>query len=216
MNSPANCDQVLHDTAAGTADGIRDSFADLQNDILRCVKCSLASSRRQVICGEGNPRAPIMVIGEAPGRDEDIQGRPFVGKSGQLLDKIFAACGFTRQKHLFISNIVKCRPPNNRVPTPEEAHACLPWLWQQIDIIDPSILILLGATALKHLAGPDHRITREHGQWLSIHNRRAMPVFHPSALLRNPALKRDTWEDYKNIVRKYREVVTEDHYCPHL
>jgi uracil-DNA glycosylase family 4 len=188
----------------------------LKTDILRCKKCELSETRNHVIFGEGNVTAEILIIGEAPGRDEDIQGRPFVGKSGQLLDKILSACGFTREEHVFISNIVKCRPPDNRVPTRFEADACIPWLLKQIELIDPKILILLGATALKHMAGPEHRITRERGKWLNLQGRLAMPVFHPAALLRDPLLKRDTWEDYKKIVFKYRELVDPNHHSNHV
>ncbi|MBN1926611.1 MAG: uracil-DNA glycosylase [Prolixibacteraceae bacterium] len=188
----------------------------LKSEILNCTKCDLSKTRNHVIFGEGNLKAPIMVIGEAPGHDEDMIGRPFVGKSGQLLDKIFAACGFTREEHIFISNIVRCRPPGNRVPTKEEAAVCMPWLLQQIELIDPKILILLGSTALKYMAGQEHRITRERGNWIEVKNRLAMPVFHPSALLRNPDLKRPTWEDYKKIVYKYRELVDPNHYSAHV
>ncbi|MBN1416129.1 MAG: uracil-DNA glycosylase [Bacteroidales bacterium] len=188
----------------------------LKAAVLQCTKCGLADTRRHVIFGEGNANAGILIIGEAPGHDEDIQGRPFVGKSGQLLDKILAACGFTRDEHVFISNIVKCRPPDNRVPTPLEAAACTPWLIEQIEMINPKILILLGATALKYMAGPDHRITRERGNWLNIQNRLAMPVYHPAALLRDASLKRDTWEDFKKIVFKYRELINPDHYSKYV
>ncbi|MCF8226414.1 MAG: uracil-DNA glycosylase [Bacteroidales bacterium] len=183
----------------------------LKNEILKCTKCELARTRNHVIFGEGNTNAKVMIIGEAPGRDEDMLGRPFVGRSGQLLDKILEACGFNREEHVFISNIVKCRPPGNRVPTTKEAEVCMPWLQKQIDLIDPEILILLGATALKYMAGPDHRITREHGQWLQVNSRWTMPVYHPAAVLRDPSLKRDTWEDYKKIVFKYRELVNPEH-----
>ena len=188
----------------------------LKVDILKCKKCELSASRNHVIFGEGNLSAEILIIGEAPGRDEDIQGRPFVGKSGQLLDKILSACGFTREEHVFISNIVKCRPPDNRVPTSFEADSCMPWLLKQIELIDPKILILLGATALKHMAGPEHRITRERGKWLDLQGRLAMPVFHPAAILRDPRLKRETWEDYKKIVFKYRELVDPNHHSNHV
>jgi len=188
----------------------------LKDDILKCTKCELHKTRNHVIFGEGNILAEILIIGEAPGRDEDIQGRPFVGKSGQLLDKILAACGFTREEHIFISNIVKCRPPDNRVPTPHEANICKPWLLKQIELINPKILILLGATALKYMAGPDHRITSERGNWIYCYGRPAMPVYHPAALLRDPSLKRDTWEDYKKIVFKYREMVNPHHYSAHV
>lgn len=188
----------------------------LRNEIVQCKKCGLAQSRNNVIYGEGNPNGGILLIGEAPGRDEDLQGRPFVGKSGQLLDKILAACGFTRDGHVFISNIVKCRPPENRVPTPQEAAACMPWLLKQIELINPKICILLGATALKYMIGPEHRITRERGNWINWQNRLVMPVYHPAALLRDPGLKRDTWEDFKKVVFKYRELVNPQHYSVHI
>jgi uracil-DNA glycosylase family 4 len=188
---------------------------ELKREVLKCRKCGLAATRNHVIFGEGNPKAPILVIGEAPGRDEDLGGRPFIGRSGQLLDKIFAACGFKREEHLYISNIVKCRPPGNRPPQPGEREACLPWLYRQIEMIDPSIMILLGATALKSLAGGDRQITRLRGTWMEWNERLTMAVYHPSALLRNPALKKDTWEDFKKIVYKYRELVDASHASPH-
>jgi uracil-DNA glycosylase family 4 len=188
----------------------------LKKEILQCTKCELAKTRNHVIFGEGNSNAGILIIGEAPGRDEDIQGKPFVGKSGQLLDKILAACGFTRSDHIFISNIIKCRPPDNRIPTSEEAAACMPWLLKQIEQVDPKIVILLGATALKYMAGTDHRITRDRGKWLNLHGRLAMPVYHPAALLRDPGLKYDTWEDFKKIVFKYRELINPQHYSAYV
>ena len=188
----------------------------LKEEVLQCSKCELAKLRHHVIFGEGNPEGGIFIIGEAPGRDEDLQGRPFVGKSGQLLDKILAACGFTRIEHVFISNIVKCRPPDNRVPTPCEASVCMPWLLKQIEIINPKILVLLGATALKYMAGEGYKITRDHGRWLDWQNRLAMPVYHPAALLRDPALKRDTWTDFKKIFYKYCEVVNPQHHSPYI
>ncbi len=188
----------------------------LAGEVMNCRRCSLAGSRNHVIFGEGNPRAPVFIIGEAPGRDEDLQGRPFVGSSGQLLDRILDACGFNRKDHVFISNIIKCRPPGNRVPLPEEIETCKPYLLKQIELIDPAILILLGATALRSLVGPEMRITKVRGNWIDWGGRLAMPVYHPSALLRNPGLKRDTWEDFKKIVIRYREIVDPDHYSAHV
>jgi len=184
----------------------------LREEVLKCAKCELAQTRHQVIFGEGNINAGIFIIGEAPGRDEDIQGRPFVGKSGQLLDKILAASGFTRNEHVFISNIVKCRPPENRIPTPQEASVCMPWLLKQIELVNPEIIVLLGSTALKYFTEPDRKITLEHGKWFTWQNRLVMPVYHPAALLRNPSLKRDTWEDFKKVIFKYRELVNPQHY----
>lgn len=188
----------------------------LKEEVLNCKRCPLAAGRNHVIFGEGNPHAPILIIGEAPGGDEDRIGRPFVGNSGKLLDRILAACGFDRSRHVFISNVIKCRPPGNRTPLPEEIEKCRPFLTAQIEIIDPKILILLGATALKNMISADMKITRCRGQWIPWENRLAMPVYHPSALLRNPSLKRDTWEDFKKIVFKYRELVDPSHHSDHV
>jgi len=188
----------------------------LRREILCCNRCALSKTRNHVIYGEGNLNAPIVIIGEAPGRDEDLQGRPFVGRSGELLDRILDACGFNRHQHVFISNIIKCRPPGNRVPFPEEIQVCKPYLLRQINLIDPKILILLGATALKSMTGQDKKITKVRGTWINCENRLAMPVYHPSALLRNPALKRDTWEDFKKVVFKYRQIVDKTHYSAYI
>jgi DNA polymerase len=191
-------------------------FSLLKQKVLGCRQCDLSQTRNHVIFGEGNSNAPVFIIGEAPGRDEDLQGRPFVGRSGQLLDKILGACGFTRQQHLFISNIVKCRPPDNSPPSPAEAAVCMPWLINQIELINPGIMILLGATALRYIAGPDYKITRDRGKWIICLGKPAMPVYHPAALLRDPSLKRDTWEDFKKIVYKYREIYDPRHYSAHV
>jgi DNA polymerase len=189
----------------------------LKREILNCTACNLHKTRNHAIWGEGNFNAEIMVIGEAPGADEDSIGRPFVGKSGQLLDKIFAACGFNRAQHIFISNIIKCRPPANRTPLDEEVKACFPYLLKQIELVDPKIVIPLGATALKCLFNNQNlKITKLRGEWMPWECRLVMPVFHPSALLRNPDLKRDTWEDFKKVVFKYRELVDPKHYSAHI
>ena len=193
-----------------------DKFENLKSEVSNCTKCSLSSTRNKVVFGGGNPDADIFVIAEGPGYEEDLQGIPFVGKSGKLLDKIFAACGFTREKHVYISNIVKCHPPGNRAPLKPEQDACLPYLIKQIDLVDPKIIILLGATALKGLIDPNLKITKIRGEWINWNNRLVMPVFHPSALLRNPDLKRPAWEDFKKVVLKYRELVDPDHYSEHV
>ena len=190
-------------------------LTEMKEEVLRCNKCPLSKTRNKVIFGEGNPNANIMLIAEAPGREEDYQGRPFVGKSGKLLDKILEACGFSRNEHIYISNIVKCHPPSNRNPEESEAGTCMPWLLRQIEIIDPRILVLLGAVSLRYMMGPEYRISRVHGNWLSWKNRLVIPLYHPAALLRNPSLKRDTWEDCKKLIDKYRELVDVNHYSPH-
>ena len=193
-----------------------DDFELLKQEVNQCTKCILSKTRTNVVFGEGSQNAKIMCIGEGPGYYEDQQGRPFVGKSGQLLDKILNVCGFTRKEHVFIGNIVKCRPPNNRDPLPEERESCLPYLYKQIEMIEPKIIILLGATALKGLIDPNAKITKVRGEWLNWNDRLVMPTFHPSALLRNEKLKRSAWEDFKKVVAKYREIVNENHhsdYC---
>jgi len=179
---------------------------------LTCSKCPLHQTRNNVVFGNGNPEAAIMLIAEAPGYYEDKSGIVFQGKSGELLDKILAACGFTRDGHIFISNIVKCRPPNNREPHDAEKNACLPYLYRQIELINPHIIILLGATALKGLIDPTAKITQVRGQWINWKSRLVMPTYHPSALLRNQQLKRPVWKDFKTVVAKYRELVNPEHY----
>ena len=183
----------------------------LEKQIATCMKCPLGKLRNKPVPGEGNSKAPIFIIGEAPGYEEDLSGKPFVGRSGELLDKIFTACGFTRDEHLFIGNILKCRPPNNRTPSPEEIKSCIPYLLRQIELIDPKILILLGASALTTLVDKKLKISQVRGNWILETTRWIMPVYHPSALLRNPSLKRDTWEDFKKIILKYRELVNPEH-----
>lgn len=192
-----------------------EEFDFLKQEVESCTKCNLSKTRHKVVFGEGARFADIMCIGEGPGYYEDQQGKPFVGKSGQLLDKILDACGFTREEHVFIGNIVKCRPPNNRDPLPEEREKCIPYLYKQIELIDPKIIILLGATALKGLIDPNAKITKVRGQWMEWNNRLVMPTFHPSALLRNEKLKRPAWEDFKMVVAKYRELVNKEHYSAH-
>lgn len=188
----------------------------LDNKVKECTKCILHQKRTQTVFGMGNPFAEIMLIGEGPGRDEDIQGLPFVGKSGQLLDKILAACGFNREDHVYIANIVKCRPPGNREPEPEEREACLPYLQKQIELIDPKIIVLLGGTALRGLIDPGARITRVRGDWMIWKKFSVMPTFHPSALLRNESQKKDAWDDFKKVYHKYRELVDPNHSSPHI
>ncbi|MFC2118000.1 uracil-DNA glycosylase [Bacteroidota bacterium] len=190
-------------------------FNLFKKEVLRCTECSLCKTRNSVVFGEGNPYAEIFVIGEGPGHDEDIQGRPFVGRSGQLLRKIFEVCGFSYEEHLFIGNIVKCRPPNNRVPSPAEKDKCLPYLLKQISMINPKILIILGSTALNTLVDPEARISRVRGKWIRWRNFYVMPTYHPSALLRNSNLKKHVWEDFKEVVMKYRKIVDPFHYSSH-
>ena len=188
----------------------------LSHQVKSCTNCELHQKRTNTVFGVGNPFAELMLIGEGPGKDEDIQGLPFVGKSGQLLDKILGACGFNREDHVYITNIVKCRPPGNRDPKPEERDACLKYLHQQIELIKPKIIVLLGATALKGLIDPEARITRVRGDWMMWEEYHVMPTFHPSALLRNADQKKDAWEDFKKVYYQYRELVDSSHSSPQI
>ncbi|MDN5293936.1 MAG: uracil-DNA glycosylase [Eubacteriales bacterium] len=172
---------------------------------LQCRRCGLRDGCNGVVFGKGNPRARLMLIGEGPGAEEDRQGLPFVGAAGQLLDKILAAAEIPVEE-VYIANIVKCRPPNNRVPTREEMDACLPWLWRQIELISPAIIVLLGSTALQGLVDPKGRITRVRGQWLDWNGIKVMPTYHPAALLRDPSKKKPAWEDFKKVRDLYRQL----------
>ncbi len=188
----------------------------LKKEVENCTKCPLHKIRHNVVFGTGNTEAKIFLIGEAPGYEEDRTGVAFVGKSGQLLDKILLACNFNRKEHVFISNIVKCRPPENRIPTIEEQIKCLPYLLRQIEIINPEIIVTLGATAIKALIDSKIKISKERGRWIVWNNRLVMPTYHPSALLRNVNLKKDVWEDFKKVIIKYRELVNPEHYCKYI
>ena len=191
------------------------AMEELKEKATNCTLCALRAGCSQVVFGEGNPEARVMLIGEGPGAEEDKLGRPFVGRAGQLLDKILEACGFNRFTHTYIANIVKCRPPQNRIPTPEERLKCKSYLLKQIEVIDPVIIILLGATALQGLIDPAAKITGMRGMWLNWQGIWVMPTYHPAALLRNTALKKPTWEDFKQVVIKYREIIDPGHYCKH-
>jgi len=190
-------------------------WAELKLEVNDCRKCRLAKTRKKIVFGMGNPYAGIMIIGEGPGQQEDEQGLPFVGKSGQLLDKILDACGFTRSEHVFIANIVKCRPPENREPAPDEREACIGYLLRQIEMIDPKIIILLGRTALQGLIGGGLKVTQQRGQWLTWKNIEIMTTYHPSALLRNPNLKPEAWNDFKKVIEKYIDLIDSEFVPPY-
>jgi len=187
-----------------------EKLAELKKEVLKCNKCKLATHRTNVVFGEGNPDGGIMLIGEGPGAEEDKTGRPFVGKSGKLLDKILEAIGLNREDNVFIANIVKCRPPNNRVPEKDERNACLPYLHKQIEIINPKIIVLLGATALK-LIDEKRKLNEIKGEWIIWKGKIVLTTNHPSALLRNPNLKNEAWTHFKKVFQKYREVINPNH-----
>jgi len=178
------------------------SLADLEAAIRGCLKCALGPGRLNFVFGEGDPRAGLMFIGEGPGRDEDLQGRPFVGKAGELLDKMIGAIGLSRQE-VYIANVVKCRPPDNRTPLPDEATACLGYLRRQIELIQPKVIVTLGATPLRELVGLKEGITKVRGQWKRIETGGrsipVMPTFHPAYVLRQYTqdVRRAVWGDLK-------------------
>lgn len=182
-----------------------DNWEDLENNIKDCKRCKLCSNRNNIVLGEGNKNAKVMFIGEGPGADEDIQGQPFVGKAGQLMNKAFEALDIDR-KEIYITNIVKCRPPQNRVPDKEEADACMDYLRNQVILIKPKIIVLLGSTALKNILGQDYSITKERGKWIQNKEIWYMPTFHPAALLRDDSKKIDFWRDLKLINEKLKEI----------
>jgi uracil-DNA glycosylase len=166
-----------------------------------CPRCKLSKSRTNIVFGQGNPKAKLMFVGEAPGRDEDEQGLAFVGKAGQLLTKIVEAMGFERED-VFIANVLKCRPPNNRNPEPDEVASCMPFLEEQIRLIAPRVIVTLGTFAAQAVLGTDEPIGRLRGRWQTAKGTRVMPTFHPAFLLRTPERKKDVWEDMK-LVRDF-------------
>lgn len=184
----------LSDEAAGYK-----GLSDLREAAMKCTKCVLANGRTNVVFGEGDPNARLMFIGEGPGEQEDIKGRPFVGRAGQLLDKMIAAMGYKREE-VYIANIVKCRPPQNRAPLPDEAISCLPYLRAQISFIKPKIIVPLGAVAVKFLLQTNAGISQVRGKFLDYHGYKVLPTFHPAFLLRSPGKKKEAWEDLKKVM----------------
>lgn len=175
---------------------LRESFKD-------CNKCGLAPTRKNIVFGDGNPEARLMFIGEGPGAEEDNQGLPFVGRSGQLLTKMIEAMGISR-KDVFIANIVKCRPPENRDPLMEEAQACIGYLRSQIQIINPEVIVCLGSVSLNFLLQPEGKvklgISKLRGTWQDFYGYKVLPTFHPAYLLRNPSKKADAWKDLQKVM----------------
>ena len=177
-----------------------DNLDNLRNITLACHLCSLSKTRRNVVFGEGNLYAKIMFIGEGPGEMEDNTGRPFVGRAGQLLTKIIESVLEIPRSDAYIANIVKCRPPANRVPTPEEANTCKPYLLKQIEMIAPKIIVSLGATSYRYLTGElDTPISKVRGEVIDYGTYKLVPTFHPSYLLRNPSAKRDVYQDMLKV-----------------
>jgi DNA polymerase len=172
---------------------------EMARSIASCELCGLCKGRTQTVFGVGSPNARLMFIGEAPGRDEDLQGEPFVGRAGQLLTDIIKAMKLSRDE-VYIANVVKCRPPDNRNPEPEEMEACRPFILRQIEVIRPEVIVTLGKVPLEGLFRRGMAISRTRGTWLSFEGVKLMPTYHPAYLLRNPAAKRDVWSDMKLVM----------------
>ena len=184
---------------------MKTSWPTLAQEALSCEKCKLCQTRTNVVLGEGDVHASLMFIGEGPGQQEDLSGRPFVGAAGQLLDKMLAAIGMTREQ-VYICNIVKCRPPQNRVPEPDERAACMDYLRQQVALVRPKVIVCLGSTPTRALLGDHMRITRDRGVWQLKKGVWFMPTYHPAALLRDESKKREAWHDLKLVMEKLKEL----------
>jgi DNA polymerase len=181
------------------ASGIPSDLDEFRAEVTACTRCRLAGTRTQVVFGVGNPNADLMFIGEAPGRDEDIQGEPFVGRAGQLLTDIIKAMKLTRED-VYIANVIKCRPPENRNPEPDELEACRPFIRRQVEMIGPKVIVALGRFGLQSLTERAYSITSMRGQWLEYNGIKLMPTYHPAYLLRNPAAKKEVWADMKQVM----------------
>lgn len=181
------------------------NWEELEEVVKKCRKCRLCETRKNVVFGVGNREADIMLIGEGPGADEDAQGEPFVGKAGKLMNMAFDMLGIKREE-VYIANIVKCRPPNNRNPQDDEAENCLDYLRNQVILVKPKIIVLLGSVALKNILGKEYGITASRGKWIEKKGILYMPTWHPAALLRDENKKIDFIKDLKQIIKRYNEI----------
>lgn len=182
------------------------TLEELENQCENCDKCPLCEGRTNVVFGMGNPEAKVMLIGEGPGENEDLQGKPFVGRSGQLLDKFLAAVDLDRNKNVYIANMVKCRPPKNRDPKPEEQDECINWLRQQFKIIRPEIVVCVGRISAQRLIDKNFRVTRQHGEFFDKNGTLFMGTYHPAAILRNPNNKEAAFGDWLKVRKKMQEL----------
>jgi DNA polymerase len=185
-------------------DKVSISLEELEREVKNCKKCPLWETRTNVVFGSGNANADLLFIGEAPGYYEDMQGKPFVGRAGQLLDKILSAIKLSRYD-VFIANVLKCRPPNNRAPHSEEVEKCEPYLLTQISIINPKLIVCLGLIAAKTILRVEYNLNQMRGQIFNYHGVDLMVTYHPAALLRNPNLKKYAWDDFQKIQKLYLE-----------
>ena len=196
----------MTETSTESSGGL--SLDELNAKILRCTRCGLARTRNNVVPGMGVMNPEVLVIGEGPGHDEDMQGLPFVGKAGILLDRMLAAIGLDRKTNCYIANIVKCRPPENRNPFPDEQAACFSFLEAQIHLLKPKMILCMGKIAIEKITGQSIAITQRHGEFFEYNGIPVMPTYHPSALLRNEELKRPAWDDLKKFKRRLDEIKT--------
>lgn len=178
-----------------------ETLNEVNEEVKKCTKCELCKNRTNTVFADGTEEARVMFIGEGPGADEDREGIPFVGKAGKLMNQAFIGLGIDRSK-VYIANIVKCRPPENRTPLKEEATACLDYLRSQVMLVKPDIIVLLGNTALKNILGDEYGITACRGKWIEKKNIKYMPTFHPAALLRDESKKIDFWNDLKLVAQE--------------
>ena len=187
------------------------SLKKLNSECVECTSCNLSKTRKNVVVGKGNESAHVVIIGEGPGEQEDITGLPFVGRAGKMLDTALSSVDIDPLEDCYITNIVKCRPPNNRKPSAVESEACMPWLNEQINLLKPKIIILAGSTAVQSFLGIDEPISKIRGQWIEKDNIKYMPIFHPSYLLRNPSKNKGkpkwlTWQDLKKVKKELNSI----------
>ena len=187
------------------------SLKKLNSECVECTSCNLSKTRKNVVVGKGNESAQVVIIGEGPGEKEDITGLPFVGRAGKMLDTALSSVDIDPLEDCYITNIVKCRPPNNRKPSAVESEACMPWLNEQINLLKPKIIILAGSTAVQSFLGIDEPISKIRGQWIEKDNIKYMPIFHPSYLLRNPSKNKGkpkwlTWQDLKKVKKELNSI----------
>ena len=181
-----------------------DSWIQLKQDCAACQNCPLGATRTNLVFGVGDEKAEVLFVGEGPGEQEDLKGEPFVGPAGKLLDDMLAMIGLDRSR-VYIANIVKCRPPHNRDPQPNEQQACIGWLERQVELIQPKLIVCLGRIAAMALIDPGFRITRQHGQWFDVKGRRIMATYHPSALLRDESKRPEAFMDLRELRKEIRE-----------
>lgn len=182
------------------------NWNELKTDCMTCQKCGLAATRTNLVFGVGNENAEVMFIGEGPGEQEDLRGEPFVGRGGKLLDKYLEAIDLDRNKNIYIANMVKCRPPQNRDPKPDEQDCCITWLREQFRLIRPKIIVCLGRISAQRLIDPDFKVTKQHGEFIEKNGTLMMGTFHPASLLRNPRQKPEALEDFLKLRQKITEI----------